>query len=204
MPYFVTSDSRIPAFHQIHWMLGNCKKKKNTKLLGGNEHFSKVVRLKQVWMWLSLRQVCTDVGMWCTRVFYDTFPNNYTHWILSFFLLTTRARTTSNCTSAQVGEQQFSRAVAPDTPTFSTDRRTLLQQEPSLQLCCGCKNKAAPCSTATGLLDPGHARLPQLMAKQAPGNGVTDSRRLDWTVHEHLDPFRRVYFGCSKHSSSTL
>ena len=161
-------------------------------------------------MWLSETSVhgCEHVAH--TRVLWH-FSKQPDPLNFELFSLLKNIARTSNSMSAQVGEQQFSRAIAPDPPTFSTDRQALLQQEPSLQLRGGCKNKAAPCSTAAGLLDPGHARLPRLTAKQARGNreqptvggptGLFMSSQMSFT---HLDPFRRVYFGCSKHTSSTL
>lgn len=107
------------------------------------------------------------------------------------------------------GEQQVSGALTPDLPLpFLMDRHCCSKSHPPSSMvaararllhCC----KAAPCSTATGLLDPGHAHLPWLTAKQDPGNRewLTVRGLISFT---HLDPSRRIYFGCSKHTWSTL
>lgn len=113
-----------------------------------------MVTLKQIWMWLSLREVCT----WCTCILWH-FSNNYTDWILTFFSpLTTISGNTSNCTSARVGEQQVSGALTPDLPhTFFMNRHCYSKSHPSSslvdareRLLQGCK--AAPCSTASWIL----------------------------------------------------
>lgn len=75
-----------------------------------------------------------------------------------FFLLTTISRSTSNCTSARVGEQQVSGALTPDLPlTFFMDRHCCSKSHPSSSLVAararllhGCK--AAPRTTASWIL----------------------------------------------------
>lgn len=80
--YFVTNqpqqDYSISPKPPNRWQ----PQKGNTRLLGGNKHFSEEVRLEQVQR--GVRQVCADVAH-CAHTFYDLFPNNSTHWILSFF-----------------------------------------------------------------------------------------------------------------------
>lgn len=174
-----------------------------------------MVRLKQIWMWLSLREVCT----WCTCILWHFSKQIYPLTFDLFFPLTTIPRTTSNCTSAWVGEQQVSGALTPDLlplPFSWTGIAAVraippapwwLQEQGS---CIAARLLPAVQPLASWILAMPISHGLQPDRTQVTGSDwqwkawLDCSRATSQISFIHLDPFRRIHFGSSKHTSSTL
>lgn len=152
--------------------------------------------------------------------FMTLFQTNIPTEFWSFFpLLTTIPRTTSNCTSAWVGEQQVSGALTPDLlplPFSWTGIAAVRAIPPALWWlqeqgsCIAARLLPAVQPLASWILAMpiSHGLRPdrtQVTGSDWQWKAWLDcSRATSQISFIHLDPFRRIHFGSSKHTSSTL